>query len=176
MKKNINKNIFLVGPMGAGKSSVGKYLSKQLGMDFYDTDEEIEIRTGVDLGWIFDVEGEDGFRKREAAVVADLAKLTNVVVATGGGTIITPENREIIAAHGIVVYLEVTLPLQPARVVNDSRRPLLRVENRDEIMAKLQTEREPHYEAMADFRVPTDHRSVRSVAEDIITWLTGRPK
>jgi shikimate kinase len=176
MKKANHKNIFLVGPMGAGKSSVGKYLSKQLGMDFYDTDEEIEIRTGGDLGWIFDVEGEEGFRKREAAVLADLAKHANVVVATGGGTIITPENRAIIGAMGWVVYLEVTLPLQPMRVVNDSRRPLLRVKNRDEIIAKLHEEREPHYEALADFRVPTDHRSVRSVAEDIMTWLQSLPK
>jgi shikimate kinase len=174
MKKTKHNNIFLVGPMGAGKSSVGKHLAKQLDMDFYDTDEEIEIRTGVDLGWIFDVEGEDGFRRREAAVVADLAKLTNVVVATGGGTILTLENRALIAAHGVVVYLEVTLPLQHTRVVNDSRRPLLRVKNRDEVMVKLHEEREPHYEALADFKVPTDNRSVRAVADDIITWLSGR--
>ena len=162
--------------MGAGKSSVGKYLAKQLGMDFYDTDEEIEIRTGVDLGWIFDVEGEDGFRKREISVVADLVKLSNVVVATGGGTIITPENRTLIRAHGSVVYLDVTLPLQPSRVINESRRPLLRVQNREEVIAKLHEEREPHYAELADFRVPTDHRSVRSVADDIINWLTNSAK
>jgi shikimate kinase len=171
-----NNNIFLIGPMGAGKSSVGRHLAKQLGMDFYDTDEEIEKRTGVDLGWIFDVEGEDGFRKREAAVVVDLAKLTHVVVATGGGTIITPENREILAARGAIVYLEVALAHQHTRVVNDSRRPLLRVKNRDEVLVKLQAEREPYYEALADFRVPTDNRSVRAVTDDIIHWLNGKSK
>src|SRR5476649_1673101 len=112
-----NNNIFLIGPMGAGKSSVGRYLAKQLGMDFYDTDEEVEKRTGVDLAWIFDVEGEDGFRKREAAVVVDLAKLSNVILATGGGTIITPENRDILAARGAIIYLEVALEHQHTRVV-----------------------------------------------------------
>ena len=176
MKQAKNNNIFLVGPMGAGKSSVGRYLAKQLGMDFYDTDEEVEKRTGVDLAWIFDVEGEDGFRKREAAVVVDLAKLSNVILATGGGTIITPENRDILAARGAIIYLEVALEHQHTRVVNDSRRPLLRVKNRDEVLVKLQHEREPHYEALADFKVQTDNRSVRAVADDIIHWLSGKSR
>src|SRR5438270_798093 len=115
-----NKNIFLVGPMGAGKSSVGKSLAKQLGLDFYDTDEEIEVRTGVDLAWIFDLEGEEGFRRREAAVVADLTKLSGVVLATGGGTVMTPENRTLLTARGAIVYLDVTLEHQHTRVVNDA--------------------------------------------------------
>jgi shikimate kinase len=170
------KNIFLVGPMGAGKSSVGKYLARELGMIFYDTDEEVENRTGVDLAWIFDVEGEDGFRKREALVVADLAQLSNVVLATGGGTIMTPENREQLTTHGAIVYLEVTLAYQHTRVVNDSRRPLLRVKNRDEVLVQLHEEREPHYEALADFKVATDNRSVRAVADDIMSWWYGRGK
>jgi shikimate kinase len=176
MKQAKNNNIFLIGPMGAGKSSVGRYLAKQLDMDFYDTDEEVEKRTGVDLAWIFDVEGEDGFRKREAAVVVDLAKHSNVILATGGGTIITPENREILAERGAIVYLEVALEHQHTRVVNDSRRPLLRVKNRGEVLVKLQQEREPHYEALADFKVQTDNRSVRAVADDILNWLSGKTK
>jgi shikimate kinase len=176
MKQAKNNNIFLIGPMGAGKSSVGRYLAKQLGMDFYDTDEEVEKRTGVDLAWIFDVEGEDGFRKREAAVVVDLAKHSNVILATGGGTIITPENRDILAARGAIIYLEVALEHQHTRVVNDSRRPLLQVKNRDEVLVKLQQEREPHYEALADFKVQTDNRSVRAVADDIVNWLSGKTK
>jgi shikimate kinase len=176
MKQAKNNNIFLIGPMGAGKSSVGRYLAKQLGMDFYDTDEEVEKRTGVDLAWIFDVEGEDGFRKREAAVVVDLAKHSNVILATGGGTIITSENRDILAARGAIIYLEVALEHQHTRVVNDSRRPLLQVKNRDEVLVKLQQEREPHYEALADFKVQTDNRSVRAVADDIVNWLSGKTK
>ncbi len=171
MNKIKNNNLFLVGPMGAGKSSVGKYLAKQLGLDFYDSDEEIEKRTGVDLGWIFDKEGEEGFRRREAAVVAEVTQYANIVLATGGGTIIEPENREHLVARGIVIYLSVSLEHQEPRVVNESRRPLLRVQNRQEVLQKLQEERQPHYEAMADFTVHTDHRSVSAVADDILNWL-----
>ena len=166
------KNIFLIGPMGAGKSSVGKYLAAQLDMDFYDTDEEIEKRTGVDIGWIFDLEGEMGFRKREEAVVAELAVLSNIVLATGGGTILSEECRTILRNHGVVVYLEVSLKYQETRTLNDSRRPLLRVENRQEVLEKLQGEREPLYQTVADFQVSTDKRSVRAVADDIIHWLS----
>lgn len=166
-----HKNIFLIGPMGAGKSSVGKYLASQLEMDFYDTDEEIETRTGVDIGWIFDVEGAEGFRKREETVVADLVKVPNIVLATGGGTILSPNSRSLLHTHGVVVYLEVSLEFQGARTVNESRRPLLRVSNREETLIKLQQEREPLYNEIADFRVLTDQRSVRIVAEEIINWL-----
>jgi len=169
-----HKNIFLIGPMGAGKSSVGKYLANQLEMDFYDTDEEIETRTGVDIGWIFDVEGADGFRKREEAVVADLVKVPNIVLATGGGTILSANSRALLHNHGVVVYLEVSLEYQGARTVNESRRPLLRVSNREETLIKLQQEREPLYNEIADFRVLTDQRSVRIVAEEIINWLESR--
>lgn len=169
--KTKHKNIFLIGPMGAGKSSVGKYLASQLEMDFYDTDEEIENRTGVDIGWIFDLEGEEGFRRREEAVVADLVKVSNIVLATGGGTILSAANRELLHKHGSVIYLEVSLEYQGPRTVNESRRPLLRVANRDEVLQKLQKEREPLYKELADFRVVTDERTVRAVADDIIHWL-----
>ncbi len=173
MVKVKNNNIFLVGPMGAGKSSVGRYLAKHLDMDFYDSDEEVEKRTGVDLGWIFDKEGEEGFRKREATVIADLAKRSHIILATGGGTVMTPENREILAARGFIVYLEVSLAYQQNRVINDSRRPLLQVENRDEVLARLRTERGPFYQAVSDFKVLTDNRSVRAVADDILNWLNS---
>jgi len=168
-----HKNIFLIGPMGAGKSSVGKYLAAQLDMDFFDTDEEIEKRTGVDIGWIFDVEGELGFCKREEAVVSELASLSNIILATGGGTILSPESRAILHNHGAVVYLEVSLRYQEARTINDSRRPLLRVQNRQEVLEKLQGERELLYEEIADFRVLTDKKNVRVVADEIIQWLAA---
>ncbi len=157
--------------MGAGKSSVGKYLAKQLDMDFYDTDEEIEKRTGVDIGWIFDLEGEMGFHKRETAVITELAQLSNIVLATGGGSVLEPENRAILAQHGAVVYLEVSLPFQGARTVNDNRRPLLRVANKQDVLVQLMQEREPLYLSIADFRVVTDKRTVRAVADDILNWL-----
>lgn len=168
-----HKNIFLVGPMGAGKSSVGKYLAGQLNMDFYDTDEEIEKRTGVDIGWIFDLEGEEGFRKREEAVVSELVELSNIVLATGGGTIISPLSRELLRKNGIIVYLEVSLQYQENRTINDSRRPMLRVENRQEVLEKLQVQREPIYQEIADVRILTDKRTVRAVTDEII-YALGR--
>jgi shikimate kinase len=171
MSKIKNHNIFLIGPMGAGKSSVGRYLAKTLDMDFYDTDEEIEKLTGVDLGWIFDIEGEEGFRKREAAVVAKLAKRSHIILATGGGTVMEPENQAVLKARGSVIYLAVSLENQEPRVVNDIRRPLLQVKNRQEVLEKLQAEREPIYQALADFTVKTDNRSVRAVVDDILNWL-----
>ena len=165
------KNIYLVGPMGAGKSSVGKYLASRLDIIFYDTDEEIEKRTGVDIGWIFDVEGEAGFRKREEAVVAELVKTSGIVLATGGGTILSSLSRHLLSANGLVVYLQVSLQFQQNRTLNDARRPTLRVSNRNEILEKFQRERQPLYEEIADFTVKTDKRNIRMVAEDIINWL-----
>jgi len=166
-----NKNIFLIGPMGAGKSSVGRYLARALDRNFYDSDEEVEKRTGVDLGWIFEKEGEVGFRKREATVVDDLARRTGIILATGGGTVMTESNREVLKKCGIIVYLEVSMAYQHNRVVNDSRRPLLQVENRDEVLVQLHEEREPIYRTLADFTVLTDNRSVRAVADDVLHWL-----
>lgn len=171
MARAKHKNIFLIGPMGAGKSSVGKYLAQQLDMDFYDTDEEIENRTGVEIGWIFDIEGEGGFRKRETTVIKELANLPNIVLATGGGSILEAENRDILTNHGTVIYLEVTLDYQQHRTINDSRRPLLRVKNRKETLEKLYHERAPLYELISDYKVHTDNRSIREVSDEIIKWL-----
>lgn len=174
MKQVKHKNIFLIGPMGAGKSSVGKYLAQQLNMDFYDTDEEIEKRTGVEIGWIFDLEGEEGFRKREMSIINDLVVLPNIVLATGGGSILEPENRIALKSHGIVIYLGVSLDYQQHRTVNESRRPLLRVKNRQEILEKLYHERAPHYQEIADYQIHTDNRSIRDVSEEIMRWLKAK--
>lgn len=171
MKKVQRQNIFLIGPMGAGKSSVGKYLAQQLNMDFYDSDEEIEKRTGVDIGWIFDLEGAEGFRKREVAIIHELACLPHIVLATGGGSVISPEVHSILKEHGVIIYLDVSLKYQHNRTMNESRRPLLRVDNREEVIEKLSEERTPIYERLADYRILTDHRSVRVVTDDIIEWL-----
>ena len=171
MNKDKRHNIFLIGPMGAGKSSVGKYLATQLNMDFYDSDEEIEKRTGVDIGWVFDVEGEEGFRKREQMVIAELAQLSNIVLATGGGSVIMPETQEILRENGIIIYLNVSLEFQHDRTINESRRPLLRVDNRHNVLEKLYGERSVIYEKLADHCVLTDKRSVRAVVDDIIQWL-----
>jgi shikimate kinase len=171
MVKLKSNKIFLVGPMGAGKSSVGKYLASQLDLTFYDTDEEIEKRTGVDIGWIFDLEGEEGFRQRETEVIDELTQLSNIVLATGGGSVIESANQDILQHRGTVIYLEVSLKHQETRTLNDSRRPLLRVSNRQEVLEKLQGEREPIYASLADLKVQTDKRTVRAVADDIINYL-----
>ena len=174
MKKVQYQNIFLIGPMGAGKSSVGKYLATKLEMDFYDSDEELEKRTGVDIGWIFDLEGEEGFRKREVEVITELANLSNVVLATGGGSVISPEVQSLLRQNGIIIYLVVSLEYQNTRTVNESRRPLLRVRNRKEVIERLHEERVPIYESLSDYKVWTDNRNVQVVAEDIINWLSRK--
>ena len=173
MKKLQYQNIFLIGPMGAGKSSVGKYLASKLDMDFYDSDVELEKRTGVDIGWIFDIEGEQGFIKREITVINELARLRNIVLATGGGSVVAEETQRVLQKNGIVVYLDVSLEHQHKRTINESRRPLLRVQNREEVIEKLHYERSPIYETLSDHRVLTDNRSVKEVAEDIIKWLNS---
>lgn len=109
------RNIFLIGPMGAGKSTIGKYLSEMLHMDLYDSDQEIERRTGADIAWVFDVEGEEGFRKREEQVISDLSELQGIVLATGGGAIKSSLTRNRLSARGIVVYLETPIEKQLAR-------------------------------------------------------------
>lgn len=171
MEATKHKHIFLIGPMGAGKSSVGKYLATLLNRDFYDTDEEIEKRTGASIGWIFDLEGQDGFRKREENLVSELIHLPNMVLATGGGTIISPLCRELLKNHGVIIYLQVSLGLQETRTINERRRPLLQVPNRQKVLVQLQEEREHLYESIADFSVVTDHRSIQAVANDIMKWL-----
>lgn len=168
MKKN---NIFLVGPMGAGKTSVGRYLARELGKEFYDSDQEIEHKMGVTLTWIFDLEGMEGFRQREARVIAELSELDNVVISTGGGCIETPEVRDVLSQNGMVVYMEVSLDTQLKRLKKDKRRPQLQGQNPQEVLIRLWEEREPVYEGVADFIVHTDERSVRDVCTDILEWI-----
>lgn len=160
--------------MGAGKSSVGKHLASQLNMDFYDSDEEIEKRTGVDIGWIYDLEGPEGFCKREIDVINELAVLPNIVLSTGGGSIIAVEVQDALKKNGLIILLDVSLEYQHSRTINESRRPLLRVHNRDEVLKQLYLERSPIYESLADYRVLTDNRSVYAVTEDILRWLGKR--
>jgi shikimate kinase len=164
-------NIFLIGPMGAGKTSVGRYLAKQLNLHFYDSDEEIEKRTGVSLNWIFDLEGMSGYRQRELKTIDELSTLNNIVLSTGGGCVETPEVREILRQRGTVIYMEVSLETQLGRLKRDKKRPLLQGENPQQVLIQLWEEREPFYEEIADFTVVTDERSVRDVCDDILRWL-----
>jgi shikimate kinase len=140
-------------------------------MNFYDSDEEIEKRTGVDIGWVYDLEGEEGFRRREVAIIIELANLPHTVLATGGGSVMAPEVQETLKKNGVIIFLDVSLEYQHNRTVNESRRPLLRVDNRDEVIEQLYEELEPVYTVLGDYRVLTDNRSVKAVAEDIMQWL-----
>ena len=140
----------LVGPMGAGKSSVGRCLAVRLDKDFVDSDEELEHRCGADIPWIFDLEGEAGFREREAAVLADLSKKKNAVIATGGGAVLTEENRRVLRLAGVVIYLTADLDVLFNRVAKDKSRPLLQVSEPQKTYAQIFVKRDPLYRATAD--------------------------
>ena len=165
------RNIFLVGPMGAGKSAVARHLARSLHLSFIDSDDEIEARTGVDIPFIFEKEGEAGFRKREAAVIEDLTANDGIVLATGGGAILDAENRKFLGGRGFVVYLYTTVEQQLRRTARGRERPLLENGNRREILESLLEIRDPLYREVADLVVETDGRKVHSVAEEIIRNL-----
>lgn len=171
MKNSSSGNIFLIGPMGAGKTSVGRLLAKKLGKTFYDSDEEIEKRTGVNLHWIVDLEGMPGYRQRELAILDELSHHTDLVISTGGGCVETPEVRDILHTRGVVVYMEVALPTQVRRLKNDKKRPLLQQQDRELVLTQLWEKREPYYEQIADFSILTDEQSVQEVVSSILKWL-----
>lgn len=169
--KYTQSNIFLVGPMGAGKTSVGRYLAKKLHKAFYDSDEEIEKKTGVSLSWIFDLEGMSGYRYREMKIIEELSTLTNIILSTGGGCVETPEVRHCLKQGGIVIYMEVSLETQLNRLKRDKKRPLLQGDDPQGVLLRLWEERETYYEEIADFTVQTDNRSVHDVCADILNFL-----
>jgi shikimate kinase len=160
-------NIFLVGPMGSGKSAVGKRLAARLRRSFHDSDAEIERRTGVDVAYIFEKEGEAGFRRRESEVIDELTQLDDIVLATGGGAVLHPHNRECLATRGYVIYLEASVDQQYGRTRGGKTRPLLAGEDRRGRLQALMETREPLYRAIADHCVATDGRRVDAVATEI---------
>jgi len=161
------RNLFLVGPMGSGKSAVGRQLGRLLHMEFVDSDEEIEARTGVDIPFIFEKEGEEGFRKRELKVIDDLSRREGVVLATGGGAIADPENRSRLGARGFVVYLHTSVKQQLERTKSGRERPLLDNDNKEKVLQDLMDERDPLYREISDLIVETDGRRVQTVAREI---------
>ena len=165
------QNLFLIGPMGAGKSAVGRQIAKALHLSFLDSDDEIESRTGVDIPFIFEKEGEEGFRKREAKVIDDLSALENIVLATGGGAVTDPQSRSRLGARGFVVYLYTTVDQQVARTVKGRERPMLADGDSREILEDLMAIRDPIYREIADLTVETDGRRVKAVANEIIERL-----
>ena len=166
------ESIFLVGPMGAGKSTVGKLLAEKLHYEFLDSDHEIEARTGANIPMIFDIEGESGFRAREASIVDELTQKNDIVLATGGGVVETEANRQHIRSRGFVVYLKSPVEALIQRTKHDRNRPLLQTENPAQVLRDLMQRREPWYEEMADLVIETQqvpvHRVVKKIADCLL--------
>jgi shikimate kinase len=169
-------NTFLIGPMGAGKSTIGRHLAELLGKDFRDSDQEIEKRTGAGIPLIFEIEGEAGFRNRESSVLNDLTRQSNLVLATGGGIILSPDNRKTLHERGIVVYLHAPLETLLARTRRDRHRPLLQTADRRRTLEDILKAREPIYREAADIVIETSHRSPMSVAREIVRKLESHVK
>jgi shikimate kinase len=164
-------NVFLVGPMGSGKSAVGRQLARLLALAFVDADSEIERRTGVDISYIFEREGEPGFRQREAAVIDELTSRAGVVLATGGGAVLDPRTRDRLRERGRVVYLRASVNQQLMRIRHSTHRPLLANPDPRGTLERLMVERAPLYEDIATVAVDTDGRKVRAVVEEIVGRL-----
>lgn len=162
--------LVLVGPMGAGKSTIGKILAHELGYQFLDSDKVIEERCGANIPWIFDVEGEAGFRDREAVVIKDLSMEKKTVLATGGGAMMRQENRDYITRTGYVIYLNTSVEQQYHRTCKDKNRPLLQDDNDSafEVLTKLMEVRDPLYRDVADLVIDTDRKNLKSVVAKIL--------
>lgn len=168
-------NIYLVGPMGTGKTAVGKHLARLLNVPFHDSDAEIERRAGVDIPYIFEQEGEPGFRERERETLAELVTREPIVLATGGGAVLSPITRQLLAATGVVVFLDTSISQQLQRVGSGRGRPLLRGSVTPARLHELRTVRDPLYREIADITLSTDNRRVTRVADMILRELGRAP-
>ena len=166
-------SVFLIGPMGSGKTAVGRQLSRTLKLPFHDSDAEVERRTGVDIPFIFEKEGEAGFRQREREAIEALTALEGIVLATGGGAVLLPENRRHLAERGRVVYLKTSVAQQAERVRHGRNRPLLASGDAAARLEQLMEARAALYAQIADVIVSTDGRRVNSVAEQVLQELTS---
>jgi shikimate kinase len=169
------RNIYLIGPMGTGKTAVGKQLGRLLGEPFIDSDAEIERHAGVDIPYIFEREGEAGFRQRERDVLAELCHREGIVLATGGGAVLAAQTRELLRETGVVVYLETSLAQQLQRVGKGRGRPMLKGADLSQRLVELRAQREPLYREIADITLSTDNRRVARVAELILGELKREP-
>ncbi|MCC6303235.1 MAG: shikimate kinase AroK [Gammaproteobacteria bacterium] len=169
--KTARDNVFLIGPMGSGKTTVGRLLAKALKLEFIDSDHAIEQRTGADIPWIFDIEGEEGFRRRERAAIDELTRRRGIVLATGGGAVIDPLNRADLAERGVVVFLRASVDKILNRTAKSQNRPLLRTEDPRARVEQLLTARDPLYREIADIIVDTDKRGVKSTVTLILDRL-----
>jgi shikimate kinase len=168
-------SVFLVGMMGAGKSTVGVRLAKQLDRPFFDLDRELEHRLGVDIPTVFDLEGEAGFRRRESALLDELTRRPGLVLATGGGAVLAPANREALAQRGLVVYLRPGVPDLWQRLRRDRQRPLLKAADPRARVKALADERDPYYREIADRTVASGRQAIEQTVAEIVEWL-GSPE
>jgi len=157
--------------MGAGKSTIGRQLAKALGRKFYDSDKEIEKRTGVSISWIFEMEGEAGFREREQRVIEELTALDNIVLATGGGAVLSEDNRKRLRSRGHVVYLSATAEQLYKRTARDKKRPLLQTADRKKQIDELLAKRDPLYQGVADIVLKTSEQSIQHTVNEVIKKL-----
>lgn len=163
--------LFLVGPMGVGKTTIGKILADELHLPFFDSDREIESRAGADIPWIFDVEGESGFRVRETRIIEELSALESLILATGGGAVLAQKNRKMLSERGTVVYLKASLKQLLHRTSRDKKRPLLQTDDPKAALEKILQLREPLYQEVADIIVSTENKNPKTVAREICTHL-----
>lgn len=167
-------NLYLVGPMGAGKTTVGRHLADLLGREFLDSDHEIERKTGATIPWIFEKEGEHGFRSRESTVIDELTKKQNLVLATGGGAVTQVLNRNYLKNRGIVIYLYTPVELQLQRTYRDKNRPLLQVENPEQKLRELLNIRDPLYRDVAHYIIETNQGAARDLAQRILQLIISK--
>lgn len=168
---SLQKHIILIGPMGAGKSTIGRFLSEQLSCNFVDLDKVIEDRAGASIPWIFDIEGEDGFRTRETSALVETLDESPQIIATGGGCILRPENQTLLSENGIIVYLVASIDQQLERTAKDKNRPLLQSDNPRAILTNLAEIRNPIYQQLADIEVDTNSKLPKIVAQEILMQL-----
>ena len=164
--------IFLVGPMGVGKTTIGRMLARELSLDFVDCDHEIEKRCGAAIAWIFDVEGEAGFRERETHMLDELTQQNRILLATGGGAVLKQENRRFLKDRGIVVHLDTSVDLLVKRTAKDKKRPLLQNRDPRQVLKKIKQDRDPLYQEIADIRVFVGDNSARKTVNQILQEIT----
>ena len=163
--------LFIIGPMASGKSLLGSKLSGYLDLPYVDTDKEIELRAGAEISWIFEKEGEEGFRDRESAVLKESSELESFIISTGGGAILRNENRELMRSRGKVIYLETPIEIQLSRTLNDKTRPLIENVDKKEVFSALSKERTPIYEELSDIKVPFKDRSKDELLNTVLKLL-----
>lgn len=171
---SLPKRVVLVGPMGAGKSTIGRMLAKEMGYRFLDSDRIIEERCGANIPWIFDVEGEEGFRQRETAMLRELAEDESTVLATGGGAVMRPENHGLLKKASVVVYLRASIEQQVERTRKDRNRPLLQNDDPEAVLRNLFALRDPIYTELADIVMHTDRKSPRLVVRQLVNRMNPK--